>query len=67
LAGCPFFNDKMSGSAATAALLKQKYCHGDKNTCARYSVLMALGKEKVPADLYPHQTERLPALLGNTH
>ncbi|MBV5311577.1 methyl-accepting chemotaxis protein, partial [Chromatium okenii] len=42
-------------------------CHGDKNTCARYSVLMALGKEKVPADLYPHQTERLPALLGNTH
>ncbi|MBV5309227.1 methyl-accepting chemotaxis protein [Chromatium okenii] len=67
LAGCPFFNDKMSGSAATAALLKQKYCHGDKNTCARYSVLMALGKDKVPADLYPHQTERLSVLLGNTH
>ncbi|MBK1641648.1 chemotaxis protein [Chromatium okenii] len=64
LAGCPFFNDKMSGSAATAAILKQKYCHGDKTACARYSVLMALGKDKVPADLYPHQTERLHALLG---
>ncbi len=64
LAGCPFFNDKMSGSSATAAMLKQKYCQGDKTACARYIVSAALGKDKVPADLYPHQAERLHALLG---
>jgi methyl-accepting chemotaxis protein len=67
LENCPFFNDKMAGSAATAALLKQKYCQGDKTACARYAVSMELGKERVPADLYPHQTERLRALLGTAH
>ncbi len=63
---CPFFNDKMKESLpAMIELWKKKYCLGDSSECARFIVFQALGREKVPLDLYPHQLDRAQQLLMN--
>ena len=61
---CLFFNDKMAETPATADMLKQRFCLGDKNGCARYMVRSALGKDKVPSELYPNQKEKALHLIG---
>lgn len=64
LAGCPFFNDKMKEKPATATIYKETYClSGDNEKCARHQVKVALGKDNVPADLYPSQVEKVPGIL----
>lgn len=60
---CPFFNDKMKGMPSAAELLKDRYCRGSYVKCARYMVASKLGKEKVPADLFPGQTDRAKELI----
>ncbi|MFH1783848.1 MAG: hypothetical protein ABH868_02975 [bacterium] len=57
LSTCIFFNDNMSDMPATAEMMKRKYCRGNKLECARYMVVKALGKEKVPSNLFPNQVE----------
>jgi hypothetical protein len=64
VAKCIFFNDKMASMPAMAGAMKKKYCHGDNAKCARYVVCMALGRENVPADLTPSQTDRAKKLLS---
>ena len=64
IAGCLFFNDKMADKPATADMLKQRFCLGDKSGCARYMVRTALGKENVPVDMYPNQKEKALILIG---
>jgi len=61
---CVFFNDKMQNMPAAAGLLKKRLCQGDNSHCARHMVLMALGKEKVPADLSPNQVDQAQALIA---
>lgn len=66
LNGCPFFNDRMGGMPATAAIYKKNYCEGDKSACARYMVFKALGKEHVPADLFPNQVDDARRIIAGT-
>lgn len=54
----------MADMPAMASVMKKKYCQGDYSKCARYLVCMALGREKVPADLTPSQTDRAKLLLA---
>lgn len=61
---CIFFNDKMAGMPSMANIYKTRFCKGDFAPCARYRVAKALGREKVPPDLFPNQTERANALLA---
>jgi hypothetical protein len=63
LQACPFFNDRMPIEAGIGALYKQRYCKNNKDACARYMVRKALGKEKVPADLYPNMLERAGEII----
>ena len=63
---CPFFNDKMSSMPALAGIMKKKYCLGDNNSCARHIVFVALGSDKVPADLFPSQVERAREITAST-
>ncbi len=63
LPGCSFFNDKMAEVPATADMMKKRFCLGDNTNCARHMIKAALGKEKVPEDLYPAQVDRAKALL----
>ena len=64
LARCPFFNDRMVSMPATTEMYKRKYCRGDNAQCARYVVFKALGRERVPADLYPHELSRAQQLVA---
>ena len=63
LSVCPFFNDKLPNMPAMANLLKKRYCRGDFTKCARYIVFKALGREKVPRDLWPSEIERAQKIL----
>ena len=65
LAGCIFFNDKMSNMPSMADIYKERYCKKDNSGCARYMVFQALGKEKVPPDLFPNQREKAEEILRN--
>ncbi|MCF8069502.1 MAG: hypothetical protein K9L30_13040 [Desulfobacterales bacterium] len=64
LSVCLFFNDKMANMPGSAAGFKRRYCQGDNSTCARYMVLKALGKEKVPGDLFPNQEDKAKKIIA---
>jgi len=64
LSTCIFFNDKMRDMPGTAAIYKKKYCQGDNSICARYMVFKALGKPKVPSDLFPNQDEKAREIIA---
>lgn len=64
IAACPFFNDKMANMSAIAEMMKRKYCQGDKTACARYMVRGALGRERVPIDLFPNQVDRARQVIA---
>jgi hypothetical protein len=60
---CPFFNDKMADMPAMAAMMKKRYCLGDKTNCARWAVRAALGPTHVPIDLFPNQMDRAEKVI----
>ncbi len=64
LAGCPFFNDKMSNMPSTSELFKSMYCHGDQAKCARYLVSVTLGKSFVPSGLFPNDLQEAKKLIA---
>ncbi len=63
LSTCLFFNDKMKNMPVTANIYKNSYCKKDNSNCARYIVFKALGREKVPIELFPNQLERAKEIL----
>ena len=65
LDGCLFFRDKMPLEYGLGALYKKRYCLGDNTKCARYMVAKAIGREKVPTDLYPNMDDSAQKLLEN--
>ena len=64
IAGCPFFNEKTPFMPGTVEGLKDKYCFGDFSSCARHRVLKALGRARVPPDLFPTNIERANQLIA---
>ncbi len=63
LSTCNFFNDKMGHLPVTASIMKQEYCLGAFERCARYRVFEALGRGAVPEDLLPSASERCDRIL----
>jgi hypothetical protein len=61
---CPFFNDRMVGMPAMAAMMKKRYCEDNHLKCARFMVRSAKGPEAVPPDLFPNQLDRAETLIG---
>jgi hypothetical protein len=57
LAGCPFFHDKMADMPSMAEMLKERYCKGDWQACARHQIFTEFGKGNVPTDLFPNQQD----------
>lgn len=55
---CPFFNGKLGGNLEDIEELKNKYCKTNNLNCARYMVANSIGKENMPADLFPQEKER---------
>ena len=60
---CPFFNDTLENMPGKSIFIKKKYCLGSNARCARFMVASTLGKEKVPPDLYPDDTDRAGEIL----
>jgi len=61
---CIFFNDQMAEMPAMAEIIKKRYCRGSNIHCARHMVFRTLGKDAVPVDLYPSQTERAEEIIA---
>ena len=61
---CIFFHDKMADMPTTAARMKERLCRGDSHQCARFMVFSALGREKVPPDLYPNSINQAKDLIA---
>ncbi len=64
LSACPFFNDQMAEMPSMSNIIKQRYCRGSNTQCARHMVFRTLGRERIPVDLYPSQTERAEELVA---
>ncbi len=64
LPGCPFFNDRLKGMEGSATLFKKRYCLADYTSCARHQVVVALGKDAVPPDLFPNRNERAQLIIA---
>ncbi|MBU4304712.1 MAG: hypothetical protein KJ893_03690 [Candidatus Omnitrophica bacterium] len=60
---CMFFNDVMQDMPKKSEELKAYYCKQHFTECARYIVLQALGRENVPAMLFPMQTDEAKRLI----
>ncbi len=63
---CPFFNDLMTHYPVTVEMMKEGYCLGYHRDCARFMIFKALGGDKVPANLFPNDTELANKLLTHT-
>ncbi len=62
--GCPFFNDRMLNMPSLSKMYKKNYCLGNYDACARHMVFKALGKESVPSDLFPNQSDIAETLIN---
>lgn len=62
LAMCPFFTDRMKALPNVAALMKDTYCKGDKQQCARYQVSKT--GIAAPPDLFPNDLDYAKRILG---
>ena len=61
---CRFFQAAMNNMPTVAEMMKQRYCHGDFDTCARTSVLNELGSENVPVNLAPNDDQRAREIIN---
>lgn len=62
-AGCIFFNDKMNNMPSMTTMMKSVYCKSDPDKCARLMIVKALGREKVPADLFPNENDKAGEII----
>jgi hypothetical protein len=63
---CVFFTDGSIDSKAVE-LLKEAYCLGNQQQCARYMIFTAAGREHVPPTLYPNQTHLVAGIIKKAH
>lgn len=64
LSDCPYFESGSAKEISTVGRMRrEEYCNGDYTKCARYMVFKALGKENVPRDLLPFQTDKAKQLI----
>ena len=55
ISSCPFFSGKLANKDVEIERLKENYCRTNSLHCARYIIAVALGKNAMPEDLYPHE------------
>ena len=64
LSTCPFFNNQtVSDSPEVVEVLKKRFCRGDNSGCARFMIFQRLGREKVPENLFPNNTDWAERIL----
>ena len=63
---CPFFNDMMGNMPAMSEAMKKKFCQQIFTECARYITCTALGRDKVPKDMFPNEPERAKEMIATS-
>jgi hypothetical protein len=61
---CPFYNGQLQGDLRQIEEMKDKYCRKNNLNCARYMIFIALGREKMPEGLFPHQKNKAYELIS---
>ncbi|MBN2487911.1 MAG: hypothetical protein JXA98_02665 [Methanosarcinaceae archaeon] len=61
LVRCPFFNDM---DDPMRKIYTTKYCQSDNTKCARHMVFEALGRERVPLDLFPYMYDEAKMIIS---
>ncbi len=64
IAGCMFFNDKLTNMPAVVDTIRKSFCHGDYTRCARYMVTEIFGIESIPSDIFPGNSVRAKTILA---
>jgi hypothetical protein len=62
---CLYFKQIHSGTAAFAEELKNMYCCGNQNNCARYMVFKELGQEYIDNSLAPYMSHKANEIIEN--
>ena len=60
---CRFFNDIIEDVPSISETLKNEYCLGDNSQCARYLIFLAIGKEHLPDDVFPHEVDKAEKII----
>lgn len=63
---CPFYHYQLKCDEEQINIMKEKYCQKNNLNCARYMVFMALGRESIPNELFPHQKERAYEVISQS-
>ncbi len=61
---CVFLNEQVAGMPSTSAVYMKIYCEQDFDNCGRYMVFNAIGRENVPNDLFPNQSDRAKEVIA---
>jgi hypothetical protein len=61
---CAFYNEKLKDLPGLSEGLKRLYCWNETPNCARFMVLKAIGREKIPLDLFPNELERAKTIIS---
>ena len=64
IATCIFFQGVMASKPAILELYMKKFCRGNNSLCARHMVLVALGKDMVPPDLFPNEWQKANKIIS---
>ena len=59
----PVFQQQNERYACSSGTFEEALLPCDNSQCARFMVASKLGKERVPADLFPGQTDRAREIL----
>jgi hypothetical protein len=68
LDSCYFCKHELYGMPCTYKHMLHKYCLGDYARCARYAYAKAYGKNNVPLEMFPNDTDEPsePSLDGRS-
>lgn len=64
IAQCPFFKGELVKKEVEIERMKEEYCRTNCLHCARYMVAITLGKDAMPANLYPHEKDVAYGLIA---
>jgi hypothetical protein len=54
----------MANMPSMATMMKSVYCQSDPDKCARLMIVKSVGREKVPADLFPNQIDKAKEIIS---
>lgn len=60
---CPF-RKRLRSVTPVSIALRSRFCLADFEDCARRHIIVALGPESVPPDLYPHEAKRAARIIA---